>query len=169
MGAAMGPVVGGCDSAFNRFHLWLVVPPPGLHSLVWDVAALTALAAMERGRQRMYGTLLGTRSRLSLARGWLPLLSRSSRTSGPASPRSHHWVCPHGIWGQSRPLTLFWAVERLWYPVLASAGTCLCGLPRVGGWSRLPMRGWLHWHVDLPCVACGASGRGFFFGGGWPA
>ena len=35
-------------------HLWLVVPLRGIHPRVWDVVALSALAALERGRQHMY-------------------------------------------------------------------------------------------------------------------
>jgi hypothetical protein len=46
-GAAPGSVI-------DRPHLWLVLPPPGLHPCVWDVVALAALAAIEKGRQHMY-------------------------------------------------------------------------------------------------------------------
>ncbi len=59
MGAAMGAAVGGLNSAINRYHL--VVSPPGLHSPVWDVAALVA---MEHGCQRMQ--MFNTCVRLSL-------------------------------------------------------------------------------------------------------
>jgi hypothetical protein len=38
----------------QRPQLWLVFPPPGIHPRVWDVVALAALAALERGRQHMY-------------------------------------------------------------------------------------------------------------------
>ena len=54
MGAAMGAAVGALDAVFARHHLWLVVAPPGIRQVVWDVVALAALAAIERGRQRMY-------------------------------------------------------------------------------------------------------------------
>jgi hypothetical protein len=54
MGAAMGAAVGSLDAAFTREHLWLVLPPPGIQQRVWDVVALAAVAALERGRQRMY-------------------------------------------------------------------------------------------------------------------
>lgn len=46
---------GGVEvTAVERPHLWLVVAPAGLHARVWDVVGLAALAALERGRQRMY-------------------------------------------------------------------------------------------------------------------
>jgi hypothetical protein len=53
MGAALGAAVGALDAAFQCRHLWLADAPPGLHPAVWDVVALAAVAALERGRQRM--------------------------------------------------------------------------------------------------------------------
>ena len=49
--AAMGT---SGPSVVQRFHLWLVVPPTGVRPCVWDVVALAAVAALEKGRQRMF-------------------------------------------------------------------------------------------------------------------
>lgn len=38
----------------TRNHLWLVNPPVGVAGIVWDVVCLSAIAALERGRQYLY-------------------------------------------------------------------------------------------------------------------
>ena len=45
----------------ERHHVWLATAPVGLHGLVWDVVCLAAVAALELGRQRMYGGREGAR------------------------------------------------------------------------------------------------------------
>jgi hypothetical protein len=67
MGEALGAAVGALDAAFQCRHLWLADAPPGLHPAVWDVVALAAVAALERGRQRMYN-VWDTRTALPRAR-----------------------------------------------------------------------------------------------------
>lgn len=42
------------DVVCELHHVWLTVPPVGMHPLVWDVVCLAAIAAMELGRQRLY-------------------------------------------------------------------------------------------------------------------
>ena len=42
-----------CDDV-RRSELWLVIPLEILHGKVWDVVCLAAIAALERGRQRLY-------------------------------------------------------------------------------------------------------------------
>jgi hypothetical protein len=50
----MGAPPGSLLAALTRPHLWTAHPPPGLHTLVWDVVCLAALSALERGRQQLY-------------------------------------------------------------------------------------------------------------------
>ncbi|GFR52607.1 hypothetical protein Agub_g15205 [Astrephomene gubernaculifera] len=54
MGAGMGVAEGPHSVAFSRSQLWLFLPPRGIQPVVWDVVALAALAALERGRQYLY-------------------------------------------------------------------------------------------------------------------
>jgi hypothetical protein len=68
MEAAWGAAVGALDSTIQRHHLWLIFSPRGVHLVVWDVVALAALlAAIERGRERLY-SLWDTRRALPRAR-----------------------------------------------------------------------------------------------------
>ena len=68
--AAMAGPAASSVPVVERSHLWLVLPPRGIHPRVWDVVALAAVAALERGRQRMY---------------------RGGCVSRPAPPRSAGW------------------------------------------------------------------------------
>ncbi len=43
----------------TRPQLWLVEPPEGVESCVWDVVALAALTAMERGRAHLRAVVRG--------------------------------------------------------------------------------------------------------------
>jgi exonuclease III len=58
--AAMRAAGSGPAPTLARHHLWLAMPPPGLHHGVWQVVALAALAAMNAGRRHMVGMCLST-------------------------------------------------------------------------------------------------------------
>ncbi len=42
------------DIRLTRQHLWLVMPPRGIHRKVWEVVCLSALSAMEHGRRHLH-------------------------------------------------------------------------------------------------------------------
>ena len=45
-------------------NIWLARAPAAIHNGVWDVVSLSAIAAMEKGRRRMYGCRPRKRSRV---------------------------------------------------------------------------------------------------------
>jgi hypothetical protein len=103
----MGAPPGALLSAFTRPHLWLVLAPPGLHPLVWDVVCLAALSALECGRQQLYAARAadGRAPALALARArvavvtefWARLHSFASLRLAPrgwaAVPLAHPFLC----------------------------------------------------------------------------
>lgn len=51
----------------QRYHIWLLQPPAGLHAGVWQVVALAALNAINFGRKRLIGMCLAARDQARAA------------------------------------------------------------------------------------------------------
>jgi len=91
----------------SKPSIWLARAPAAVHSGVWDVVSLSAIAAMDHGRRRMYALSLGpppptplhiTASRSAVARFWVLLTDFVAQRCSPASwrdtlPPGHPFIC----------------------------------------------------------------------------
>ena len=91
----------------SKPSIWLARAPAAVHSGVWDVVSLSAVAAMDHGRRRMYALSLGpppptplhvTASRSAVARFWVLLADFVALRCTPASwrdalPPAHPFIC----------------------------------------------------------------------------
>jgi hypothetical protein len=94
----------------SRASLWLLRPPHGVAPPVWDVVCMAALAALELGRQQLYGNRVGPGAAASAAAGqvatsvaavladfWARLHSFASlggpRPGWDAVPAVHPFLC----------------------------------------------------------------------------
>ena len=101
-------------------NIWLARAPAAIHSGVWDVVSLSAIAAMDKGRRRMYALSLGpppatplhiTASRSAVAHFWVLLADFVALRCTPASwrdalPPGHPFICfdpASGLFVVNRP------------------------------------------------------------------
>jgi hypothetical protein len=116
--------------AFTRAHLWLATCPEGLHQGVWDIVALCAVAAMDKGRRYMVaqahfaeppaprGLELGRRAAERAQVHFWELLHEFA--AGGCSPRG---VSPHKPLGTSHPFLRETSIGSMELRVTAPGGS----------------------------------------------
>ena len=100
--AVVSAISAAAGAALTPAAIWLARPPPGVHGGIWDVVCLSAVAAMDHGRSRMYQLDSGPAStvptpllasRSAVACFWRLLTDFVSLRSLPQSWSIH---APHG-------------------------------------------------------------------------